>query len=138
MKYFPLLFIAAIFFATSCSKSSQDLLVGTWKANSLKLNTKGSNNQDTVLDFTPFLSFSPTSITFNKCATTCTGNTVFFGNTSNFTYQLSSDEKTINIIDSTISSNVSITELTASSLKVKFPFPSGLLYSGVMDIALTK
>ncbi|MBK7956871.1 MAG: hypothetical protein IPK03_01375 [Bacteroidetes bacterium] len=69
MKHLTILFIAAILVATSCSKSNQELLVGTWTASSLKVTSKSTTtNQDTVYDITPLLAFAPTSFTFNACA----------------------------------------------------------------------
>ncbi len=145
MKHLTILFIAAVLVATSCSKSNQELLVGTWTASGLKVTSKSTTtNQDTVYDITPLLMFSPTSFTFNACASTCTGSMTRGGMTNSFTYVLSDDGKTITATDSTSVKNViAISELTSTSLKVKANIPVGQFIfnpsvPATADIELTK
>lgn len=123
MKFFSTLFVSAILFAAGCSKSNQDLIVGTWTTTKATYTVPTQSPQDI-----------PNGVgrkfTFNACSSTCTGTTDFPGADSVFTYSLSSDGKKYYSAGDTFN----IIELTSTKLTFTGTADMGIL----VEISATK
>jgi len=122
MRQISILFISAILVASGCSKSNQDLLVGTWTV------TKATYTPTTQspMDIPGGVG---SKITFNACSSTCTGTSTVPNSDPTFTYSLSSDGKSVYSDADTLN----ILELTSSNLSF-----SSKMSLALIEISATK